>query len=113
MDVEVQGVPREHKTKLQVKLRSFKGEMARYKAEVVRAHVPYYYYPTLLLLSPSSRNPYSPARTATSCCPGVATATTLMQTWKAGVHPKHNGSVSYAALKRCQTLRVGWKIPIV
>ena len=50
MDVEVQGVPREHKTKLQVKLRSFKGEMARYKAEVVRAQAPRCYYPTLLLL---------------------------------------------------------------
>ena len=35
MDVEVQSVPREHKTKLQVKLRSYKGDLARYKSEVV------------------------------------------------------------------------------
>ncbi|CAD6585023.1 MAG: hypothetical protein CYPHOPRED_002951, partial [Cyphobasidiales sp. Tagirdzhanova-0007] len=34
MDVEVQSVPREHKTKLQVKLRSYKGDLARYKSEV-------------------------------------------------------------------------------
>ena len=36
MDVEVASVPREHKTKLQIKLRSYKGELSRYKAEVVR-----------------------------------------------------------------------------
>lgn len=35
MEVEVQGVAKEHKTKLQIKLRSYKSEMARYKADVV------------------------------------------------------------------------------
>jgi len=40
MDVEVQSVPKEHRTKLQVKLRSYKAEMARYKAEVVSIALP-------------------------------------------------------------------------
>ena len=35
MEVEVQSIPREHKTKRQVELRGYKGELARYKAEAV------------------------------------------------------------------------------
>lgn len=35
MEVEVQSVPKEYKTKLQVKLRSYKSELAKYKSEVV------------------------------------------------------------------------------
>merc|ERR1711939_213918 len=34
MEVEVQSVPKEHKTKLQVKLRSYKAELAKHKSEV-------------------------------------------------------------------------------
>ena len=36
MDLEVQSVPKEHKTKLQIKVRSYKGELGRHRAEVVR-----------------------------------------------------------------------------
>ena len=35
MEVEVQSIPKEHKTKLQIKLRSYKSDIARYKSEVV------------------------------------------------------------------------------
>lgn len=35
MEVEIQSVPKEHKTKLQIKLRSYKAEMSRNKSEVV------------------------------------------------------------------------------
>ena len=35
MEVEVQSVAKEHKTKLQIKLRSYKSDIARYKADVV------------------------------------------------------------------------------
>lgn len=35
MEVEVQSVGKEHKSKLQVKLRSYKSDLARYKSEVV------------------------------------------------------------------------------
>lgn len=35
MEVEVQSVAKEHKTKLQIKLRSYKSDLARYKADVV------------------------------------------------------------------------------
>lgn len=35
MEVEVQSVAKEYKTKLQIKLRSYKSDLARYKADVV------------------------------------------------------------------------------
>lgn len=43
MEVEVQTVAKEHKTKLQIKLRSYKSDIARFKSDVVRweqSHIP-------------------------------------------------------------------------
>lgn len=109
MDVEVQSVPREHKTKLQVKLRAYKGEMARYKAEVVRRTYLYIHtsiHPDMLPRSP--RNPSSPAQTAMSyCLAGQAGATAMTQISKLvrKACPKLNGNACYGAPRPCPTRR--------